>query len=119
MPLIKLFRVYDKYINYDDYEKVIVQGISDWEEVTDDELLILKTYKYKVKGFDDVVIVEKLPEGTPVELIKSIKELIATEEKKRQLAKTKEEKRKEELKKQREAKAIENAEKLLKAAGKL
>lgn len=46
MPKVMIVRVEGHYDNYDDYVSRLVENLSDWEEVTDEELKYLKDNKY-------------------------------------------------------------------------
>lgn len=48
MPKIALLKIHEFYTSYDDYERVIT-AISEWEEVTVEELQLLKQH-YKSTG---------------------------------------------------------------------
>jgi hypothetical protein len=51
MPLIKLFRIHTENIDTDDYydtSRKIGEGMTDWEEVTQDELNTLRSYQKNI-----------------------------------------------------------------------
>lgn len=109
MPKAKLFlsntNVHSRY-----EESVISQGVSDWEDMTDDEINFIQGNLYKLpvpfEGFVYVLIIQ--PETTILDAIKDIKKAIQDEltveaEKKKIL-----EKKREDARKKKEAREIAN-----------
>lgn len=61
MPLIKLFTIYDHF--YVDHDNVghLGDGVSDWEEVSDEDLAFIRANRYTLEGNGrQLAIVEKI-----------------------------------------------------------
>ena len=128
MPRIKLVRVHTtKYGSY--YNRIAAkasQDISDWEDVTHEELKFLKspdgkrTLINQKEGFEDYIIVEKVEKSISSNKLKSIQSLIQKakdeqekiKEEKKQRAMLEQQKKEEQIKKAEERK-IEEAKRLL------
>lgn len=132
---IKLIKVYTEK-SYDSYEdsyydadfSAIATELSNWAEVTSEELELLRSYQFKdfmkKKGFDYVIIEEKTTE-VPT-FIKDLKEFIADEKKKidienkkREIKAAEAKAKREKTKIERAKKQLEKTKKLLKEAGEL
>lgn len=124
MPKIKLIRIYDTYYDID-ISSYATNSLSDWEEVTEEELRYLKSphaqkalANISPSGYNNVIILEEITCKKLIQnTISSVKGFI----KKEQELQLKEEKAKKErslaLKKKKEAKEIEKAKKILLDAG--
>ena len=117
MPKIRLLRIAQNY-NFDaEVYSPVIDIKSPWQEVTDEELKLLKSWQAShVLG--DVVIVEEITDRQVIEgYISDIKKYIVEEENR---IKLREQKRKEEQKKRKETaeqRKLEKAKKLLESQG--
>lgn len=78
MRKIKLFRIHNNYISdgYDEYSQIVLgNGVSEWEECSDDDLNFIKSNMYQLSKkypHDSLVIVEQMNDKIP-DIIKGIK----------------------------------------------
>ncbi len=117
MRKIKLFTIYDKYIDHGDYDTsytILQQGISDWEEVTDEEFNYIRNnlHIFKTQLKQEIIIAEQI-EGGAVLAIKGIKKTLDKLEKDRKEQEEKERKRREDAAAVRAAKKLERDKKAL------
>lgn len=102
MPKIALIKLEEKFLNYDDSEEVI-KSITEWEEVTKDELKLLKEY-YKRNYWKEYILVLEFVENQKEKIDFAVKS---------QLEYIKKEKEKEEAEKKAKAeKALARKHKL-------
>lgn len=116
MPKIKLVIVRESYsYSYDDYNHVLSRGISDWEEVSDEELQFIECYKHLIPVQQDerVEVVKQLDSDVP-ETITNIKNTLAALKQAEEDRKAAEKARKEQLAIAREARKLEKDRKSLK-----
>lgn len=110
---VKIVVVVNSYDNYgDDYNSIVQEGITDWEEISDDDYVFLT----KNDHFLHKLIEKSHPNGTPKVLVQddapvklridSIKEIIEQEKRSREEAQAKREKTKADNAKKR---ALKNA----------
>lgn len=120
MPKIKLFKVYPTY-DYNSIESYLHQtDLSDWEEVTEEELDILKTfigYNYLKDKDLFMVVWEEVKSSVVHDYVKDISAYINKIKKETQERDQKLKAEREERKKKEEQKKIEQAKKLLKQNG--
>lgn len=126
MPKIKIVLVESRYCDDESSENIIREGITDWEEVSQADLNLLRSHVYRLsRRGRSAVIVEYYPDST-VEAVKSIKEWLATElaeerEKAKAAAKKKAEKERKKVtaKAERERKVFEDLRKKFEVEGKM
>ena len=76
MPYVKIVIVESRYLDEDTSREVIAEGISNWEEVTDEELALLKRYIYhgiKVPSYRHtpmVIVQDDVPVQTRIDNIR-------------------------------------------------
>lgn len=127
MPKVKIFKVYKSYSDdgYGGYDtEYDISGYSDWEEVSEDELVLLQKYlndyRYSLRYKDKYrFMLRVLSDDAPpaIDFIKNIKEMLKKQQviEKERAAKAKETEK--ERKKKAEARKIEKAKKILKEKG--
>lgn len=123
MPKVKIFMSHEYPDYYECSAEIITHGISDWEEITDEEYDYLRRNLYKLsdpKYGRPVIIIQS--DKTALEYIDSIKNFIAEEKRKVEEAKRlrEEKKAKAAAKKQQdlEAKELKKFKELAKKYGK-
>ena len=120
MPKIKLFKVYPKY-DYDSMESYLSQtDLSDWEEVTEEELNILQTfigYDYLKNKDLFMAVWEEVKSNVIHDYVKDISAYINKIKKETEEMHQKLKAEREEREKKEEQKKIEQAKKLLKQNG--
>ena len=76
MPNVKIVIVQDRYMDDENNQRVIAEGISNWEEVTDEELALLKQYIYhgiKLPSYNHspmVIVQDEVPVQTRIDNIR-------------------------------------------------
>lgn len=107
MPKVKI--IYTKYAG-DYYDDELITGALDWEEVTDEELTLLRTYYHRLPVKNDGYAKLVVQSTEPIsESITSIREWLKKEEEREKAAA----KKALEAKKVREAKKLEDKRKQL------
>lgn len=89
MKKIKIFRVIDRYLDsdyYNDpgYDSVLAAGVSDWEEVSDEDLHFIRDNFGRLRALfprDSIVIVEQMDSGAE-KIMGGIKKAIEEQRKK-------------------------------------
>lgn len=119
MPKIKLIKLHSHYSDYEDGDRdssYLGDGLTDWEEVSEEDLQLLKQKPYNYFSGESFVIIEEFTKSIPKTLL-SIKEEIQ-KQKDLQLKREKERTAKEKKRlKTLEQKKIEKAKKLLQEKG--
>jgi hypothetical protein len=119
MPKIKLIKVHlrDRYDYYTqgDIEDAITESISDWQEVTDEELSILNSWQGKnlLTTSDAFVVTAEDITHKVTEYIEDIKQFIKKNAEKVEAEKKKEQAIKDKKKADYEKRKIEKAKKIL------
>lgn len=99
MPKIKLLLVEETYYDYDDnyHEAVLKSGITDWEEVSEEDYDFLKRNKFRLKSVDGSNILIVSQDSIPIlKRIQDIKDEIQKEIDKAEEEKNKKKKKAEE-----------------------
>ena len=118
MKLVKIFTIHNMYNDCDEsYTSRIGEGISDWEEISDEQFRFLKTNLWRCEtpltgNNERLVIIEK-GEQPATYYIDSIKKLIDNQMKKQQEEQAEKERKKQEAAERRAAKKLENNRKAL------
>lgn len=121
MPKIKIFKIDEKVdMEEGDYGptigysyNVITAGVSDWEEVTEEDLILIRSNKRLIeKEIGPCIIIEE-PEKKAVDFVKSIKDFITKQiEKEKEAIKQREKIERERKKKRAETKKARELKKL-------
>lgn len=121
MPKVKILIATDSSSDYDDYYSRVIlrQGITDWEEISDEDLAFLRNNLYhivdrNVHGYSATPILVVQDEVNLVQRIASIKDAIRVENERRAVAEEAARKKREaaKLKKELAKKAKTEAEEL-------
>ena len=119
MPRIKLLRKYE--CGYD-IEKTDVEPVSNWEEISEEDLELLKSrlqnYSF-IKKYGYLTIIEELNQENVNSLIVDIKEVIEKEKKSLQANIEKAKKAREAKMKAKKLRELQKAREILKKAGEL
>ena len=121
MRRVKLFVIYEKEIDSDDYYnqvQILSGSNSDWEEISEEDYQLIRNHAWNLgrKNKCQYVLIEDDTLNI-LDRIKSIKDLIKKQEQERLEFQEKREQQEKEQKKKLEQKKIEQAKKLLKAKG--
>jgi len=119
MRKIKIFTIHDRYVDSyeDDYSTVLGAGVSNWEEVSEEDFQYIKNNLHILKnGKNDyrntLVLVEQSPTPIP-DMIVGIKKAIEAQERECQKRLDAEKKRREEAALKRATKKLERDKKAL------
>lgn len=121
MPRVKLFRIYNRDVSNDDYfsrTSYLGEGITDWEEISDDDFKFLEQNLYRTINhtFFTAVIVEDITH-TIHDQIKTIKGFITKERNRILQEEQKEKDRKNRAAEKRKETALKKAKELLEKEG--
>jgi len=118
MAKVKIVLLHERYYSDDDYsstQRILGESLSDWEEITDDELKYLREHLYKlnfgITRYPTIVVQDDIPVR---DRITSIKELVKKERAKAEAERRKNEKEKAERSAKKAAKTREKELKLFK-----
>ena len=126
MPRVKFFAVYENSYAPDELNNRLLPDISDWTEITDDQLVNLQNYRYQIEkelrnnrtlSYDEQLLIVKDISAQAVEnAMVNINQIIDSVAKKQKAAEEKravtEKKRKENAEKNRVEKELKQLEKL-------
>lgn len=120
MKKIKIFRVIDRYLDgdyYNDpgYDSVLAAGVSDWEEVSDEDLHFIRDNFGKLRALfprDSIVIVEQMDHGVET-IVSGIKEAIVEQQKKEEAARAEYKRKQEEAAARKAMRKLEKDRKAL------
>jgi hypothetical protein len=126
MPRVKFFAVYQNYYASDELNNRLLPDISDWTEITSDQLVSLHNHQYEIEqalrndgslGYDDNLLIVKDISTQAVEnAMVNISQIIDSVAKKQKATEEKraatEKKRKENAEKKRVEKELKQLEKL-------
>lgn len=109
MRKIKLFIVHDRYIDYDESMTVLSYGISDWDEVSEEDFELIRSNLHLIRpsNYQTVVIVEEQNSSAIQECIKDISATIKKQIKAEADRKLEAERKRLEAKERKEAKKLE------------
>lgn len=119
MRKIKLFRIHNNYISdgYDEYSQIVLgNGVSEWEECSDDDLNFIKSNMYQLSKkypHDSLVIVEQMNDNIP-DIIKGIKSEIIKINEEYEARRQEETRKRAEAAEKRAAKKLEKDRRALK-----
>lgn len=123
MPKVKIVKIHTRSIDvdydYNSYQKdfnFLGDGLSKWEEVSNEDLNLLKSQAYNLFHTEKYVIIEESTPEVP-QIIKSIKDAIEKEKQRRIKYEKDYQKKEKERKAKAEKTKIERAKKLLEKAG--
>jgi hypothetical protein len=126
MPKVKFFATSSTYSHFDELSSHLINDISDWTEITDDQLVNLQNYRFQIEkelrnnrtlSYDEKLLIVKDISAQAVEnAIVNINQIIDSVAKKQKAAEEKkaavEKKRKENAEKKRVEKELKQLEKL-------
>jgi hypothetical protein len=80
MVKVKLFMYIDRHLDDYDCEQILTQGISDWEEISEEDFEFIRQNLHvlqRVNNHTQQYILVREPEGGALQAIKSIKDEVA------------------------------------------
>lgn len=115
-PVAKVAIVYCQDNHNDYFDDYIIQSISDWQEVSEEELKLIKTYyssaNYSIDGYPKLIVYRETPSRERATLDKMIAAARKTEEDYKN-RRRKQEEEKEKKAKQRKERTVAEEKKLL------